>query len=197
MIERDRFTFIREKYGLHASWAVWAEEGDTPKSNMDDVSIFEKEDVHLELNPEVVLVGLNFGTDISSWNPQKNLFQNFHWKGGGDFKVRYAVRNTPFWGAYMTDIIKDFPELVSTNVMSYLRKNQSVVDENIVSFKEELQDIGASNPILVGFGNDAYNILRKNLGTDLKIVKALHYAHYISKEKYREHIKQLIEDLDT
>jgi len=193
MIDRDRFTFIREKYGLHASWAVWAEEGDAPKSNMDDLGIFEKEDIHLELNPEVVLVGLNFSNDSSVKNP----FQNFHWKGGGDFKVRYAVRNTPFWGAYMTDIIKDFPELVSTNVMSHLKKNQSVVDENIVSFKEELQDIGASNPILVGLGNHAYNILRKNLGSELKIIKAIHYAHYISKEKYREHIKQLIEDLDT
>ena len=41
MMDQKRFQFIKEKYGLHASWAVWAKEGDTPKSNMGDLSIFE------------------------------------------------------------------------------------------------------------------------------------------------------------
>ena len=94
----------------------------------------------------------------------------------------------------MTDIIKDFPEKESHNVVSYLRKNKSLVEKNIVSFEEELRDIGALNPTIIGFGNDSFNILKKNLGSKYNIIKAMHYSHYVSKEKYREHIKQVIGD---
>ena len=45
MMDQKRFQFIKEKYGLHASWAVWAKEGDTPKSNMGDLSFFEEDQI--------------------------------------------------------------------------------------------------------------------------------------------------------
>ena len=190
MMDQKRFNFVKEKYGLHASWAVWAKEGDTPKSNMGDLSIFENNKTLLELNPNIVLVGLNFSVSGVVQKP----FQNFHGIGGGAYKIRYALVDTPFWGAYMTDIIKDFPEKESHNVVSYLRKNKSLVEKNIVSFEEELRDIGALNPTIIGFGNDSFNILKKNLGSKYNIIKAMHYSHYVSKEKYREHIKQVIGD---
>ena len=60
MITTEKFKFIKEKYGLHASWAVWAHAGDRPKSNMGDLSIFGKPNIELELNSEIVLVALNF-----------------------------------------------------------------------------------------------------------------------------------------
>ena len=190
MMDQKRFNFVKEKYGLHASWAVWAKEGDTPKSNMGDLSIFENNKTLLELNPNIVLVGLNFSVSGVVQKP----FQNFHGIGGGAYKIRYALVDTPFWGAYMTDIIKDFPEKESHNVVSYLRKNKSLVEKNIVSFEEELRDIGALNPTIIGFGNDSFNILKKNLGSKYNIIKAMHYSHYVSKEKYREHINQVIRD---
>ena len=37
LIEQEKFDFIKEKYALHASWAVWAQQGEKPKSNMDDL----------------------------------------------------------------------------------------------------------------------------------------------------------------
>jgi len=190
MMDQKRFNFVKEKYGLHASWAVWAKEGDTPKSNMGDLSIFENNKTLLELNPNIVLVGLNFSVSGVVQKP----FQNFHGIGGGAYKIRYALVDTSFWGAYMTDIIKDFLEKESHNVVSYLRKNKSLVEKNIVSFEEELRDIGALNPTIIGFGNDSFNILKKNLGSKYNIIIAMHYSHYVSKEKYREHIKQFIGD---
>ena len=60
MINKQKFDFIKEKYGLHASWAVWVNEGDTPTSNMGDLSIFEKDEILLKLNPNIILVGLNW-----------------------------------------------------------------------------------------------------------------------------------------
>ena len=161
MIDRERFHSIKEKYGLCASWAVWVNEGETPKSNMGDLSIFENNKTLLELNPNIVLVGLNFSVSGVVQKP----FQNFHGIGGGAYKIRYALKDTALWGAYMTDIIKDFPEKESNNVMSYLKNNQSVVDKNIISFEEELKDIGSFNSTIIGFGNDSFNILKNNIGS--------------------------------
>ena len=112
-MDKNTFELIKSKYGLHASWAIWGEEGNTPKSNMDDLSFFEDNQILSKLNPNIVLVGLNFSVSGVVLKP----FQNFHGQGGGAFKIRYALKHTAFWGAYMTDIIKDFPEKESHNVM--------------------------------------------------------------------------------
>ena len=189
-MDKNTFELIKSKYGLHASWAIWGEEGNTPKSNMDDLSFFEEDQILSKLNPNIVLVGLNFSVSGVVLNP----FQNFHGQGGGAFKIRYALKNTAFWGAYMTDIIKDFPEKESHNVMKYLRNNSDFIDKNIISFEEELKDIKADDPTILGFGNDSYDILQTNLGSKYNIIKAMHYSHYISKENYREHMIGVIDD---
>ena len=41
-MDQKKFNFIKEKYGLLASWAVWAEAGDKAKSNMGDLSVFSE-----------------------------------------------------------------------------------------------------------------------------------------------------------
>ena len=184
-LSSETYEFIKKKYGLHASWAVWPEIGDTPKSNMDDLSIFQNDEILEALNPNIVLVGLNFSKDDVIHEP----FQNFHGLGGGAYKIRYALIDTPIWGAYMTDIIKDFPEEESKNVMQYLKSNPSYVLENVESFQQELTDIGAVNPTIIAFGGDAFNILNKHLGSAFRIIKTMHYSHYISKENYRDRLK--------
>ena len=85
----NKYNFIKNEYGLHASWAVWAEEANTPKSNMGDLSVFDDENILQELNPNIVLVALNFSVAVADdWEP----FQNFHGKCGGAYKIRYAVK---------------------------------------------------------------------------------------------------------
>ena len=54
-MDQKKFNFIKEKYGLLASWAVWAEAGDKPKSNMGDLSIFDDPDVINSLNENIIL----------------------------------------------------------------------------------------------------------------------------------------------
>ncbi len=41
MINQSKFEFLKEKYGHYASWAIWAEEGEKPKDNTGDLSIFD------------------------------------------------------------------------------------------------------------------------------------------------------------
>jgi len=188
-MDLETFELIKNKYGLIASWAIWGEEGDTPKSNMGDLSVFDlSKNTNLlnQLNPNIILVALNFSYDVPE--NELRIFANFHGKGGGAYKLRYGLRNTVLWGAYITDIIKNFPEMESANVMKYLKNNPEFVKENIITFEEELNDLGATDPIIVALGGDTYKILSKNLNPKYKIFRTTHYSHYISKENYRTKI---------
>ncbi len=124
MIDSKKFEFIKKKYGHYASWAIWAEAGEKPKSNMGDLTILDpkiNKNLFLQLKPNVVLVGLNISRGII-----KVPFANFHDKRSKatDYKIRYALRDSPFWGGYMTDIIKDFNQKSSGKVISYLKANK-------------------------------------------------------------------------
>ena len=91
----------------------------------------------------------------------------------------------------MTDIIKDYPEKESDKIAEYLKIDKALEQSNIESFRQELRDIGAEKPTLVAFGNAVYDILKRNL-PEFEIVKITHYAHFVSKEKYREEVKQSV-----
>ena len=195
LITKEKFYSIKEKYGRVASWANWAHEDKEPKSNMGDLTVLDPEinkNLLSELNPNVVLVALNF-----SENVDHKPFENFH--AGGkfqDYKTRYAIRDSPAWGGYMTDIIKNYPEKESDRLVEYLKTDKAIEQSNIESFRQELRDIGVEKPKLVAFGNDVYDILKRNL-LEFEIVKIPHYAHFISKEKYREQVRQLIREHET
>ena len=60
MIEIERYNKLKEKYGHVASWTIWKEPGLTPKSNTDDMSIFEDENICDKLNDKYVFVALNW-----------------------------------------------------------------------------------------------------------------------------------------
>jgi len=133
MINQDKFDFIKNKYGHYASWAIWADEGAKPKDNIGDLSIFNLErnfTILPKLNPDFVLVGLNIS------RPVETPLANFHDSRpqAMDYKIRYAFNNSPYWGAYMTDIIKDFEQKAAGKMMSYLRRNKSFEEQNVKIF---------------------------------------------------------------
>ena len=191
MVSREKFEEIKENYGYWSSWALWAEVGETPKSNVGDLSIFEGDAFLNQLNPKFVLVGLN----ISRADIERPL-ANFHspLSKAKDYKIRYAVKGTPLWGAYMTDVIKDYDEVDSGKVKAYLRNNKQFELDNIIVLIKEIEDLGVKNPILVALGDAAYDILSRNI-SNYKIVKIKHYSHYLSKEKYREEVSFILENL--
>ena len=194
MITKEKFDFIKEKYGQHASWAIWAKQGDTPKSNMGDMSVLDPEvnnNLLSELNPNIVLVALNFSEDITH-----EPWENFHKyrPHATDFRTRYALRDTPLCGAYMTDILKDYPEKDSKKVDLHLKNHPELEQQNITRFHQEIMDIGATNPHFIAFGDIVYKILKRNM-SEFKIVKIPHYAHRIAKEKYREQVKAILVNL--
>jgi hypothetical protein len=186
MISKEHYLEITNKFGEFASWAVWADEGSKPKSNIGDMSIFDLNNNPglLEiLNPNVVMVALNFSRSVN-----KTPFINFHDSRpqGQDYKIRYAFRGTEFYGAYMTDIIKDFEEKVSGNVKAYLKENQKFELDNIELFKQEIAELKCADPFIIAFGNITYEILKKHFGESYRIQKVMHYSQQISKENYKD-----------
>ena len=185
------YTSIKETYGSCSSWAIWKRRDSTKKEKygMEDVSFFDDME-KLSLNPNIILVGLN----VSGRGSLERVFSNFHplHKTAHDYKIRYAVQDTTFWGAYMTDIIKDFEEVIGSNVQKYLNAHPEFEKKNIELFEQELKDIKSNNPILIAFGNASYKILNKHFKSKYKIYKVSHYSSCISKEKLREEFLSLI-----
>lgn len=200
-MDRDLFETIAENYGNVASWAVWADAGIKPKSNMGNVDIFD-----LDINPSllgmlktnVVMVGLNISRSIT----YLENFKNFHDSSpfANDFKIRYAFKDTQFYGAYMTDVIKNLEMTDSRNIVELLKKRPDIVEANIRIFRQELADIRANEPIILAFGSDTFELLKKSLKSNeyTKLVKLTHYSHQISKEEYKKVVeKQLFELTQT
>lgn len=192
-ISLEQYEKIKLKYGRMSSWAIWSEQGEKIKSNMGDISFFENPTIKTlhTLNPNIILVGLN----ISKHTPKD--FSNFHpdYSSAQDYKTRYALKNTIFWGAYMTDIIKNFQEKVSGKLMQYLCKNKTFEKENILKFEQELKDIGSKSPIIIAFGNDSYKILKRNF-KQYKIYKVSHYSRFQNVDKFREEFIKLEIELE-
>ena len=191
MILQNQYELIREKHGEYASWAVWAEVSDKPKSNMGDMAIFADKLVLPLLKTNVLMVGLNLSRFTIS-----EPFRNFHDPSprGQDYKIRFAFRDTEYYGAYMTDIIKGVVEVDSKNIPKHLKENPVVLADSLKIFRQELRDLGADSPLILAFGRIAYDIIKENLSSAEygKLIRLTHYSHQISKEKYREKVLEEI-----
>lgn len=189
MISIETFTEIRERFGHFASWAVWAEEGKNPKDNIDDLAVLSPDknfDLLKILHGNAILLGLNISRRID------RPFGNFHDPRpmATDFKIRYALKGTAYWGSYMTDIIKDFEEKASGEMMTYLRDHSDFERDNIRQRREEIEVLGVTNPLLIAFGKDVEAVAKRNFGTEFQIVRIPHYANYVSKENYLIHVRE-------
>jgi len=196
MISEEHFHEIEKKYGEVASWAVWADAGAKPKSNIGDMSVFNLEknpNLLNNLNTNIIMVGLNFSRTIERIN-----FVNFHDSRpqGQDYKIRFAFNGTKYYGAYMTDIIKDFEEKISGNVMAFIKKNKEFELKNIKYFQQELDDLRVNNPLIIAFGNHVFNILQKHFGNKFMLVKVPHYSNHISQENYRYEVQKILSELE-
>ena len=195
MINIKDFNILKQKYQKTSSWAVWEEEGNTAKSNVGNMDILNPEinkKLLDTLNPNIIMVGLN----LSGWSDDAPAFSNFHSSSSTaqDYKIRYAFKNTIYWGAYMTDVIKGHVEVDSTKLLKHLRNNPENITQHIESFQEELSDLKNQNPIILAFGVVTHSLLKHYLPQNCysQLISITHYSHYISKEKYRETVHRQI-----
>jgi hypothetical protein len=62
MVDRPRFDRIKKKHGGYASWAVWANATDKPKSNIGDMRVLDPDQsptLLQILRNDVIMLGLN------------------------------------------------------------------------------------------------------------------------------------------
>ena len=192
-ITREKFDEIAKKYANIGSWAVWPEFGDTPRANIDDLTVLDPDknkDLLDILKPNIVMIGLNISRELD----KSEKFRNYHCGGANtnDFKLRYAFKDTDYWGAYMTDFIKNHVDKNSEEVLDYLANNPKVVEDNLNAFREEMKFIGANKPKIIAFGIASYNFLKKYLTKDdySELVQVLHFSDYIGKEEYKEKVHE-------
>jgi hypothetical protein len=186
-ISREHFELLRDEFGFHSSWAVWGDMGDRPKDGMDDLSIFGSEKLENTLrylHTDFVIVALNISKAIEF------PLSNFHGKNGEVYKARYAFRDTPLHGGYMTDVIKDFEEAKAQKMSIFLKKNKSFEQENVRIFEGELSKLKSKNLTLVALGQEVEGVLRRNFKDKYNIIRVPHYAYPRPKEVYREMVLQ-------
>jgi len=189
MVDRETFDLIKRKHGQYASWAVWADPAGGPKSNIGDLSVLDPDHnpkLLATLRHDVVMLGLNLSRDLPP------TLGNFHDRSskGQDFKIRYAFADSPYYGAYMTDLIKEAVELKSSDLIRRIREYPGLVSRSIQCLLREFDDLKCVSPTLIAFGSDVYRLAIKHVppGRYTRIVKVVHYSHYISKEDYRERV---------
>ena len=199
MLDRKIYNLMKKKYGKVASWAVWGEVGVTVKSNTDNMDWIKDGNLLRTLNTGFVFVGLNFSGTHEEGPHRCKVWRNFHSgdnRRQNDFKLRFALLKTRYWGSYITDLIKNHPDVDSDRVMNYLRENPKELEKNISSFGKEIALLGG-NPVLVALGVDVYKLLKDHYGDSRKygIVKVMHYAARIGKEKYRKEVLGVLDQV--
>ena len=129
MYSDAEYNMLKEKYGSCASWAIWDPE------NLNNSKIID--DNKKDLNSRYVLIALNKSIDI-------NLY---YWKNFHDYthsrKLAYACNETLLRGSYMTDLFKDLPEAVATNLDKSISKEK--IEESVKYFMHEMEDVKVSS----------------------------------------------------
>ena len=197
MLDKKTYKLMKKKYGGVGSWAVWCAQTDKDKlkSNMGNMDWTKDEDSLCSiLNPGFVFVGLNLSDSHGKYSDANTPWVNFHSGNphGNSFKLRFALKDTPFWGAYMTDLIKGVKETDSKKVVSKLKKDKALLARNLKNFKDEISHLGGK-PVLVALGKAVGKLLKPFELEGKYVVKELpHYSSRINKEQYRAEVSKTI-----
>jgi hypothetical protein len=187
-MDRETYDLIKRRHGGYASWAVWAEPTGGPKSNIGDLDVLDPDanpDLLDTVRTDVVMLGLNLARAF----PADSL-ANFHDRAsrGQDYKIRHAFTHTPYYGAYMTDLIKGEVMLRSSDLVRAVASDPVKIRASVEMFLGELADLQSSSPpLLIAFGGDAYALAAEHLpsGSYSRLIRVTHYSHYISQQNYR------------
>lgn len=200
MISRCNYEYLKNIYGKYSSWAIWKLPSDaTSKAQIDDLSIFDDEHICEQLNNKYVFVGLN-ASEQQTTNAKWRCFHSDDINKQNDYKLRYALKDTKFWGSYITDIIKDFKLTKSEKVEKHIKNNHIFMQKNVDMFLDEIKHIGES-PIIVAMGNAVYKILKKIPELkNYKILKIMHYSYRYNGYahnpiKYREKLTEQLKNI--
>lgn len=165
----------------------------TASGMKDDIFQDVSDEILNQLNPKYVLVALNFSKPCKKCkNPSiinkkcndhkvVETLMNFHSGDGNIGKLRYAIRKSPLAGAYITDIIKNYPNANSKEVIKKCREDPEFEKKNVDWFLQEIQDLRTSDQIIIALGDPVEEILQRH---DIKHTKIRHYSYRYNKKNW-------------
>lgn len=107
-----------------------------------------------------------------------------------DYKIRYAFAGTPYYGAYMSDLVKGVVMLESNDLVRHLGAQPEIVAWSISTLLDEIDDLGGAPPTVIAFGSVTYRLALRHLPSSryARLAGVTHYSHYVSKGEYRKRV---------
>lgn len=159
-----KYALLRKKYGQWASWAIW-----NPADITDLAPVITYPAQYNYTNGQaasyrndLVIVGLNAVKSISPW-------QNFHcrYRGCRDTYLRAAFNKPCTGGAYVTDFVKNFLVVKSTDVLAKL-KDKKFLSAQVAGFSQEFDDLWSGTtfddcpPLIITLGKVTHDLFREH-----------------------------------
>ena len=196
----NRFLEVRDRYSDVASWAAWSPQSDPKRatSGVAELSHFDpinNPEILSVLHARQILVGLNV-----SRNPGALPWCNFHSPNGRakDHRLRHALKGTPLWGAYMTDVIKGHIQVDSGKMLAHVKANDELLERNIADLIDEIELVADDTPLLIAMGHTTHDLLQRKLAGRFPIARVRHYSDYsVTKDELRGEIQQWLAAVDV
>jgi hypothetical protein len=195
-VSRELFDELQQRWGGHSSWAVWKlnrpdERATAHVGELDVLNPDINPALLGSLRPEIILVGLNASSREGNALP----WGNFHDSSpqSRDYKLRFAAEDTHFWGAYMTDALVNFSQTDSGVVRAYIRAHPEEVAAQLDRLEEEILSLGVADPVLVGLGGAAFDLIHRRFKDTYRVVKVTHYSYTVGAFALREEMLTTIE----
>ena len=145
--------------------------------------------------------------DDFAYNPARRdasedavIWKNFHSgdnaqdrRRAQDYKLRKALRDTVYWGSFITDL---YSGIIETNSDKARQRITSEDKVNAIEKIKSIRNVLGGNAVIVAIGNKAFRDMYKPLHeTGIPLKKIKHYASFINQDIYRnEVIKALSEE---
>ena len=164
-MDQSLFEQLERKYAQHAAGrfgmaTIWTDTN-VIRQNLQD------------LKTSVVMVALNISAALPS------QWRNFHSRDHAR-KLMYAFNQSPYRGAYMTDLIKAYVEPSSARLQKQLSSGHVNLASHVKSFHEEMKDLGANDHTLfILFGGQVTKLFNTHLAeTYPNRISCPHYSMY-------------------
>lgn len=175
-------------FSRHGSWAIWGaldRDPSEPFTRASDIGFpaAETDDLEPLLTRRAVFVGLNPG---DGFDPDGGPWANWH-RGArsNDHLIAEALRGTPLWGSYMTDLLQTI-DSDSAVIATALAADPLVAHDGVRRLIRQLRELGSDEqpPALVCFGALVHRsllahaaLLEDELGVAPgRILRVLHYS---------------------
>lgn len=197
MIELEKFDTLLEEFGYSSSWTVWSAPSNgnwKSKDSISDMTVFSNRNKLINiLNCNYIFVGLNPAAhDNASYSCV--AWGNFHssdTRRSQDYKLRNALRETKYWGSFITDAYAEIVDTDSNSAMSKVTNEKTCESiEKILRIREIL----GGTATIIAIGNKAFSVLKKRLPKDIELKKITHYSSYVNIDDYRRMVLQQLDN---